>query len=250
MKEKYKHLIGVFLWCVVLMMVFRTPSYASTGFTPNGNLEFEKRNSINESLSNKVDISYNSDIVSTAQQSITISGRVTDNMGEPISGATIVIKGTSVGVISDENGYYSIDIPNRNVILVFSFLGFTTQELPVGNNNTLTVVLIEDDYQLEDIVVIGYGTQKRGNLTAAISTIKNEEILTTTHTSLAQRLQGKISGLQIRQYTGAPGDYDAMINIRGFGAPIFIIDGTTRVSGAEFQRLNPDDIENISILIW
>jgi len=248
MKEKYKHLIGVFLWCVVLMMVFRTPSYASTGFTPNGNLEFEKRNSINESLSNKVDISYNSDIVSTAQQSITISGRVTDNMGEPISGATIVIKGTSVGVISDENGYYSIDIPNRNVILVFSFLGFTTQELPVGNNNTLTVVLIEDDYQLEDIVVIGYGTQKRGNLTAAISTIKNEEILTTTHTSLAQRLQGKISGLQIRQYTGAPGDYDAMINIRGFGAPIFIIDGTTRVSGAEFQRLNPDDIENISIL--
>jgi TonB-dependent SusC/RagA subfamily outer membrane receptor len=101
---------------------------------------------------------------------------------------------------------------------------------------------------LDEVVVVGYGTQKKGNLTAAISTIKNTEIQTTTHTSLAQRLQGKISGLQIRQNTGAPGEFDAMINIRGFGTPLFIIDGTTRVSGTEFQRLNSEDIDNITVL--
>jgi TonB-linked SusC/RagA family outer membrane protein len=101
---------------------------------------------------------------------------------------------------------------------------------------------------LDEEVVVGYGTQKKGNLTAAISTIKNTEIQTTTHTSLAQRLQGKISGLQIRQNTGAPGEFDAMINIRGFGTPLFIVDGMTRISGAEFQRLNSEDIENITIL--
>lgn len=89
---------------------------------------------------------------------------------------------------------------------------------------------------------------KKENLTVAISAIKNEEILTMTHTGLAQRLQGKIPSLQIWQNTEASGDYDVMVNMRGFSAPLFIVDGMTRVSGAEFQRINPDDIENISIL--
>lgn len=85
-------------------------------------------------------------------------------------------------------------------------------------------------------------------LTAAVSSVKSEEIQSTTHTSLAQRLEGKIAGLQIRQNSGAPGDFNSTINIRGFGTPLFIVDGTSRISAAEFQRINPEDIESISVL--
>jgi TonB-linked SusC/RagA family outer membrane protein len=108
--------------------------------------------------------------------------------------------------------------------------------------------LIQDNSQLEEVVVVGYGTQKKGNLTTAISTIKGDDVLTTTHTSLAQRLEGKVPGLQIRQNSGVPGEYDSMINIRGFGTPLIIVDGTTRLSSSDFQKLNPEDIENISVL--
>ncbi|MDR0698659.1 MAG: TonB-dependent receptor, partial [Tannerella sp.] len=141
---------------------------------------------------------------------------------------------------------------SSGAILVISYIGYNTQEISdlssIIIGKPIIIRLIEDTQALDEVVVVGYGTQKKGNLTAAISTIKNTEIQTTTHTSLAQRLQGKISGLQIRQNSGAPGEFDAMINIRGFGTPLFIIDGTTRVSGAEFQRLNSEDIENITVL--
>ncbi len=105
----------------------------------------------------------------------------------------------------------------------------------------------EDAVGIEEVVAVGYGTQKKVNLTSAVSTIKSEEILTTTHTSMASRLQGKVSGLQIRQNSGQPGTFDASISIRGFGAPLYIIDGIQSDVG-EFQRLTPEDIENISVL--
>lgn len=181
-------------------------------------------------------------------QSLTVRGTVTDTRGESLIGVTVQIKGTSTGTVTDIDGGFVLSNVPSNATLEVSYVGMVTQTVLVNGRSSIHIVMEEDPKTLEEVVVVGYGTQKKGNLTAAISTIKNEEILTTTHTSLAQRLQGKIPGLQIRQNTGAPGDYDAMINIRGFGAPLFIIDGTTRVSGAEFQRINPDDIENISIL--
>lgn len=181
-------------------------------------------------------------------QNLTVTGTVTDTKGESLIGVTVQIEGTSTGTVTDIDGGFILSTVPSNATLEVSYVGMVTQTILVNGRSSIHIVLEEDPKTLEEVVVVGYGTQKKGNLTAAISTIKNEEILTTTHTSLAQRLQGKIPGLQIRQNTGAPGDYDAMINIRGFGTPLFIIDGTTRVSGAEFQRINPDDIENISIL--
>lgn len=181
-------------------------------------------------------------------QDITVTGTVTDTNGATLIGVSLRIQGTSSGTVTDIDGNWVLSNVPSDAILEVSYMGMVTQNVQVNGRSRIDIVLLEDVELLEEVVVVGYGTQKRGNLTAAISTIKNEEILTTNHTSLAQRLQGKIPGLQIRQNTGAPGDYDAMINIRGFGSPLFIIDGTTRVSGAEFQRLNPDDIESISIL--
>ena len=181
-------------------------------------------------------------------QTLKIEGKITDQYGASLPGVTVVIKGTTLGTISDTDGNYSLANVPGDASLVFSFVGMKTQEIKVNNQSKLNLEMAEEAIGLDEVVAIGYGTQKKGNLTSAVSTIKTDEIQTTTHTSLAQRLQGKISGLQIRQNTGAPGDYDAMINIRGFGTPLFVIDGTTRVSGAEFQMLNSDDIESITIL--
>ncbi len=182
------------------------------------------------------------------QQGRTVTGKVTDQSGDPIPGASIMVKGTTTGTISDMDGNFTLAGLPENAVLVFSFVGMGTQEISAGDRTRFEVVMEETSIGLDEVVAVGYGTQKKGNLTAAISTIKNAEIQTTTNPSLAQRLQGKIAGLQIRQYSGAPGDFESMINIRGFGSPLFIIDGTTRVSGAEFQRLNPEDIESISVL--
>ncbi len=181
-------------------------------------------------------------------QNMTVRGTVTDANGELLIGVSVRVKNTSIGTITDIEGNYELQNVSPDDLLEVSYVSMVTRTIPVNGRSIINIVLQEDTKTLDELVVVGYGTQKKGNLTAAISTIKNEDILTTTHTSLAQRLQGKIPGLQIRQNTGEPGNYDAMINIRGFGTPLFIIDGTTRVSNQEFQRLNPEDIENISIL--
>lgn len=185
--------------------------------------------------------------LASGQVQVEIKGLVVTKEG-PVPGVSVAVKGTYMGTITNENGEFTMTNVPPGSTLVFSFVGMRTQELKVDGKTSFNVILEEESVGLEEVVAIGYGTQKKANLTAAISTIKDAEIQTTTHTSLAQRLQGKISGLQIRQYSGAPGEFDAMINIRGFGTPLFIVDGTTRISAAEFQRLNADDIENITVL--
>src|SRR5665647_278263 len=221
--------------------------------------ENEKISQVLDKLFTGTDISYRvvdrqivltSTKIPTEQQPMKkLSGKVTDQAGSPIPGASVVVQGTTTGVTTDNNGNFSLTLPAGAKAIVFSFVGMKTHILTLGNKSVIdNVVLIEESIGIEEVVAIGYGTQKKANLTAAISTIKDTEIKTTSNPSLAQRLQGKIPGLQIRQYSGAPGEFDAMINIRGFGSPLFIIDGITRVSAAEFQRLNPDDIENITVL--
>jgi TonB-linked SusC/RagA family outer membrane protein len=185
--------------------------------------------------------------VEDQQQQPAISGKVTDSSGQPLPGATVVVKGTTQGTVTDSDGNYSLTNIPEDATLVFSFVGMRTQEIVVGNQTTINVTMEEETIGIEEVVAIGYGTQKKVNLTSAVSTIKSEEILTTTHTSMASRLQGKVSGLQIRQNSGQPGTFDAMISIRGFGAPLYVIDGVQSDVG-EFQRLTPEDIENISVL--
>jgi len=176
-----------------------------------------------------------------------ISGIVSDESG-PLIGATVLVKGTTQGSITDINGSYHIFTPDKNTVLVYSFIGYRPNEELVGDRTTINVMLHADIQSLDEVVVTGYGTSKRKNLTSAVAQIENKEINTTQATSIAQKLSGKVAGLNIRQNTGEPGSYNNSINIRGFGQPIFVIDGIVRNNAADFQRLSSDDIESISVL--
>lgn len=176
-----------------------------------------------------------------------ITGKVVDDQGMPLPGANILVKGTFTGAVTDLDGNFTIEVA-EGAVLVVSYLGFTSQEVEITGQAELFIELQPDAAGLEEVVVVGYGTQKRANLTSAISSISAEEIITTTSSSLAQSLQGKIPGLQIRQQDGEPGSFSSSINIRGFGEPLYVIDGIVRDGGVEFQQLNPNDIESITVL--
>lgn len=182
-----------------------------------------------------------------AQQEVQIRGKVTDTGGYPLPGVTVKVVGTEKGTITDMNGNFTLSNVSEAEVLQFSFIGMKTQETVIGRQTNINIMMQEEILGLDEVVVVGYGTQKKGNLTSAISTIKSEEILTTTHTSMAARLQGKVSGLQIRQNSGQPGSFDATISIRGFGSPLYVIDGI-QSDKSEFQRLTANDIESISVL--
>ena len=182
-------------------------------------------------------------------QTTELRGTVFDENSIPLPGVSVLLKNTSTGVVTDFDGNYSIKIPNSgNQILVFSYVGYISQEVSATGKEVLNINLKPDIAVLNEVVVVGYGTQKKASLTASVSVIDNQEIQTTTNTSVAQKLAGKISGVQIRQQSGQPGDFDNNINIRGFGAPIYVIDGIRRDSSRDFQQLNADDIESISVL--
>ena len=172
--------------------------------------------------------------------------------GNPLVGATVVVKGANnKNAVADMSGEFVLQNLEKNAVLQISYIGFQTQEVKVGAENSVRVVLKEDEAVLGEVVVVGYGTQKKQTLTGAISTLSGDKVLTTKSTSVAQSLQGKIAGVQIRQQDGQPGSFSSMVQIRGFGSPLYVIDGVVRDSGdggSEFQRLNPEDIENISVL--
>jgi TonB-linked SusC/RagA family outer membrane protein len=182
-----------------------------------------------------------------AQTSKTISGRILDNGNEPVIGATVKIAGTTQGVLTNTDGSFSIEVAPGATLEVL-YVGYISQTIKITDQETLNIKLIEDVTLLEDVVVVGYGVQKKETLTGSVSNLKTEEIITTKAPSLAQSIQGKVAGLRIRQNNGEPGRFDSNINIRGFGTPLFIIDGVVRDGSGEFQRLNPEDIESISFL--
>jgi TonB-linked SusC/RagA family outer membrane protein len=184
----------------------------------------------------------------TSVSLFTVEGTVKAETGDPIPGVNVIEKGTTNGTVTDSEGHYVLTVSDGNAILLFSFIGYTSQEIPVNNRTDIAVTLPPDVTTLREVVVVGYGEQKKESLTSAISNISSEEIQTTTHSSVAQKLQGKVAGLQIRQNAGQPGEFNTMINVRGFGTPLFVIDGIPRDGGSEFQRLNPEDIESISVL--
>lgn len=176
-------------------------------------------------------------------------GKVIDSENKNgLPGVNVVIKGTQVGTITDVNGEFTIDVPDENATLTFSFIGYISQDILVKGLSYINVILVPGQNELEGVVVVGYGTAKKVTLTGAISNIKSDAISSTTHASLAQNLEGKLSGLAIRQNSGEPGQFDQLINVRGFGTPLFVVDGVVRGSATDFQKLNPEDIESISVL--
>ncbi|NHE58703.1 SusC/RagA family TonB-linked outer membrane protein [Cyclobacterium plantarum] len=187
-----------------------------------------------------------------AAQDREIRGTVTDVAdGNTLPGVNIIANsdGEQVGgTISDINGTYSISVPPDANQLTFVFIGMETVTEEIGSRTTINVALASNQEELDEFIVVGYGFAEKATLTGAVSSIENKEIQTATHSSLAQKLQGKVAGLNIRQNSGQPGSFDNSINIRGFGTPMFVIDGIIRNDPGAFQRINPDDIESISVL--
>jgi TonB-linked SusC/RagA family outer membrane protein len=179
---------------------------------------------------------------------IPISGKVSADNGEGLPGVSILLKGTSVGVTTDSDGKFNFTIPDNqsNPVLVFSFIGYLTQEIPVGNQTTLDVKLIADVKALSEVVVVGYGTQKRESLTGAISGVTSKDLERVHASTVSATLAGKIPGVSFRMADGRPGA-SANVQIRNMGNPLYVIDGIQKDAG-QFNNISPNDIESITVL--
>lgn len=179
-------------------------------------------------------------------QSNVVTGKVTDGSGEPLIGVNVVIKeNPTVGTITDMDGAFTLDAGNGEV-LVFSYIGYAPQEVSIAGKKTVNVQLKEDSEALEEVIVVGYGTQKKGSLTGAISSVKSEELIRTTTPTVAGALVGKTPGISARQADGRPGA-SAAIQIRNMGTPLYVIDGIQCEEG-QFNNIDVNDIESITIL--
>ncbi len=184
-----------------------------------------------------------------AQQNV--SGKVADEKGEALVGVSVVEKGTTNGTISDVDGSYQLNLSSDNPVLLYSFIGYLTAEIPVNNRDVIDVVLQEDVAELQEVVVVGYGTQKRVNLSGAVDQIDAQTIEQRPISSVAQGLQGVVPNLNIDYFSGEPGAA-ANINIRGItsingGDPLILIDAVPS-EPMELNRLAPQDIESISVI--
>ena len=182
------------------------------------------------------------------QQAKTVTGTVTDVSGEPIIGANIRIKGTTTGTITDIDGNFSIEAEPQSVIEV-SYIGYLTQETGINNQISIRFLLKEDTKTLDEVVVIGYGVQKKADLTGSVANINTEKLNTQSNANIGQALQGKIAGVDIVSQGGAPGS-GTRIMVRGIGtlnnaSPLYIVDGMYMNS---IDHINPNDIASIDVL--
>jgi len=178
----------------------------------------------------------------------TISGKVTDaETGEPLPGVNVLVKGTTHGASTDIDGKYVLETENSEAVLVFTFVGYLTQEIPLNSQSVIDVQLAPASKELQEVVVVGYGVQKKATLTGAVSAVKREDIITTKNENVQNMLTGKISGVRITQKTSEPGAFNNNFDIRGMGTPLVVIDGVQR-DVQTLQRLDPNDIESISVL--
>ena len=185
-------------------------------------------------------------------QGATISGSVMDSeTNQPLPGASILVKGTSTGVVTDFDGNFNIQVPALDAVMIISYIGFQTQEVEVGGKSTINILLVPDSQALNEVVVVGYGTQKKINLSGSVAVVDMKQLEDRPIANVSQGLQGTVANLNISFANGAPGT-SADINIRGFtsingGSPLIMIDGVPS-STSDLTRLNPNDIGSISVL--
>lgn len=182
------------------------------------------------------------------KQGITVTGTVVDSDGDLLPGVNILVKGTTTGAVTDLNGKYTITVPDENDVLVFSFVGYLTEEVPVNGQTRIDMALVEDIKALDEVVVVGYGTMKKSDLTGALSTVEAEEIAAYPAISMSQALQGRAAGVQIQANNGEPGaSYKVRIrgatSINSSSDPLYVVDG---FPGATLPP--PEDIESIEVL--
>lgn len=189
-------------------------------------------------------------VLLSAQQGANISGRVVDATSKTsIPGVSVKVRGTGIGTVTDSQGRFSLYVPNPESILQISYVGFIRQEVPVKDRKDFQIVLVEDSQNLQELVVIGYGSQKKETITGSVSTLKSEDIVVTKNESVVNMLTGKIAGVRVLQKTAEPGGYANNLNIRGFKSdPLIVIDGVIGGDQATLGRMDPNEIENISVL--
>ncbi|MEM9144350.1 MAG: SusC/RagA family TonB-linked outer membrane protein, partial [Bacteroidota bacterium] len=188
----------------------------------------------------------------TTQDPIEITGRIMDDSGIPLAGASIVEKGTTNGTQTDFDGNFSITVADENAILIISYLGFLTTDVPIEGQTDLTITMKEDAAGLDEVIVVGYGTQSRAKVTTAVSQVKGKELVKSANINLGTSLSGQLPGLIITNPIGEPGNDDPTIFIRGLSTvtgenePLIVIDGVANADG--INRLDPNDIETFTVL--
>ncbi|WP_460941564.1 SusC/RagA family TonB-linked outer membrane protein [Spirosoma daeguense] len=188
-----------------------------------------------------------------------ITGRITDEKNEGLPGVSVLIKGTQRGTITDADGRYKLDVPDGNVSLVFSFVGYLSQEVAVGSQSSINLSLKADAKMMDEVVVIGYGTARKSDLTGAVGTVKTEQLMERPAPSLNQALSGRMPGVQVNTNSGRPGGRTT-VRIRGFSSinssnnPLYVVDGVMLPQGNQNQfssaidYINPNDIVSIEVL--
>ncbi len=180
----------------------------------------------------------------------TVTGKVTDEKGQTLPGASVIIKGTTNGVITGNNGNFSLANVPENAIIQFSFVGMKTQEFPVAGKTTFNVAMVDETVGLEDVVVVGYGTQKKVTVVGAITAISTRDLRQSPTTNISNALAGRLPGLIVNQFSGGePGVDQSTVFVRGMSTlgnqnPIVLVDGIER----DFQYLNPEEVESFTIL--
>ena len=191
------------------------------------------------------------DEVMAVQQGKKVTGVVIDGTGEPVIGANVVVKGTTNGTITDFDGNYTIEGVSANDVLVISYIGYLSQEIPVGNQSMIKVTLKEDTQTLDEVVVVGYGTMKKSDVTGSISTAKGDDLVKNQSFSALDNLRGKVSGVNIFSNSSQPGAYSNRVVIRGIATinsssnPLYVVDGVVMEN---FDLVNPNDIESMEVL--
>ncbi|WP_236974416.1 SusC/RagA family TonB-linked outer membrane protein [Membranihabitans maritimus] len=180
-----------------------------------------------------------------------IKGKIVDQSGEPLIGVNVLVKGTDKGTATDFEGNFILEDVDDNAVIVVSYIGYQTQEVPITGKSNLTITLLEDSQTLDEVVVVGYGTQKKVNLTGAVTSVSGEQLSKRTVSQTSQLLQGAASGLTVTQGSGEPGGDQASLKIRGLGTfsgagtePLVLVDGVP----SSINSVNPNNIESISVL--
>lgn len=188
----------------------------------------------------------------TAQQpSRTVTGTIMDSKGEPVIGASVLVKGTTIGINTDLNGNFQVNLPAGSNTLVVSFVGMKTQEVDIAGKTSISVKLTEESLSLDEVVVVGYGVQKKMTVTGAVATVKSQDLLATPVSQVSTALIGRSAGLLSAQRTGEPGEDAATLRIRGIGTfsgsqdPLIMVDG---IESNSYNNIDPNEIESVTVL--
>jgi len=244
-KERISRLLGLPFMLKLILLLMMTPflQVYAEGNDRKATLMEE-----NSALKNAAEEAGERMVSPKSIQQKTITGQVSDAEGQALQGVSVKLKGSSIGAVTDAEGRYSLQVSEAGGVLVFSYIGFATQEIPIGTGSAINATLVAETSSLSDVVVVGYGTQKKENLTGAVSTVTSEVLESRPIANIGQGLQGTVSNLNVTQGSGSLGK-EATFNIRGNtsingGSPLVLVNGIPM----DVNMLSPNDIESVTVL--